>query len=280
MPRSWAAAVVTLFAVLLLTGCANLRLGTSPPAADPGNTKCVGGSGPTVAAAAPSGGAIGIVVHGSCTVIGAPDTATAMVAVQMQAVTARAALDAAGAKADAVITGVKAKGVNPQDVRAGEIQVTPVFSPIISSITGVGGTRVTGFVASRGITATLRDIATSAPVIQAITDSAGDSGIVQVTYSISNDATLRAQARAAAVRQAQDTAKQISDAAGVALGQLVSITDVPQRPPVVPPSSSQSTGSSQTTGTAQTSQTLSSGVAGGNDGQEVEAAVDVVYAVS
>lgn len=269
MLRIWPATVVVLSAALLLTGCANLRLGTSPPAADTGNASCVGGSGPTIKAAPASGSATGIVAHGSCTLVGVPDTATAMITVQMQAVTARAALDAAGAKADAVIGGIKAKGVNPQDIRAGEIQIIPVFSPIISSpLTGVGGTRVTGFVAARGITATLRDIASSGPVIQAITDSAGDSGTVQVTYSISEDATLRTQARASAIRQAQNEAKQMAGAAGVTLGQLVSITDVPQVPPVAPPPSS-----------GQTPQTLSSSVQAGNNGQELAASVDVVYAV-
>jgi uncharacterized protein YggE len=125
-------AVVMLSAALLLTGCASLGQGTSPPAADPGAASCVGGSGATIKAPAPSGSATGIVTHGSCTVIGVPDTAIVTITVQMQAITARAALDAAGAKTDAVIGGIKAKGVKPQDIRAGTILVAPVFSPIIS----------------------------------------------------------------------------------------------------------------------------------------------------
>jgi uncharacterized protein YggE len=92
---------------------------------------------------------------------------------------------------------------------------------------------------------------------------------VRVDYSVSDDVELRAQAQASAVRQAQDKAKQVAAAAGVTLGQLVSITEVPPAPPAAP-------SSSQTAGTGQT---LSVGVPGGNDGQELAAAVDVVYAV-
>jgi uncharacterized protein YggE len=274
MLRVWPALVVMLSTALLLTGCANLGLGTAPPAIYPGAASCVGGSGPTIKAPAPSGAATGIVTHGSCTVIGVPDTATVTITVQMQAITARAALDATGARTDAVIGGIAAKGVNPHDIRASEILVAPVLSPIISSpVTGVGGTRVTGFQAARAITATLHDIPSSAAVIQTITDSTGDSGAVRVDYSVSNDGSLRAQAAASAVHQAQDKAKQIAAAAGVTLGELVSITEVPPAQPVAPP------GPSQSSGTGQTQQTPSSGIPSGNDGQELEAAVDVVYAV-
>lgn len=269
MSRPWLVTAVMLFTALLSTGCSDLRPGaSSSPVAAPANASCVGDASATSGAQSPSGGSTGIVVHGSCTVIGAPDTATVTATVQMPGLTARAALDAVGAKVDAVIAGLKAKGINPPDVRAGEIQVTPVMSPILSSLTGVGGDRVTGFLGARVVTATSHDLSSSAPVIQGVTDSVGDSGTVRVAYSVANDSSLRAQALAAAIRQAQDYAKQLADGSGTSLGQLISITDVSQ-PPTAQTVSPPADKSGQTTAAVAPS---------AHDGQEIQESVDLVYA--
>jgi hypothetical protein len=214
-----------------------------------------------------------MLVHGSCTVVGAPDTATVITLVQVQAVTARAALDGTTGKADAVVGGLKGKGVSPQDIRGGSLVVTPVFSPIITSpVTGVGGTRVTGFVASKSITAVLHDVSTAGGVISSVIDTAGDSGQVQVSYSVADDSALRAQARAAAIRSAQNSAKSMADAAGESLGQLISINDVtaaasPTEPAAQSSSSSSSTPPGLSLGDLK------------DDGQALTASVDLVYAV-
>jgi hypothetical protein len=141
-----------------------------------------------------------------------------------------------------------------------------VYSPILTSFTGVGGTRLTGFQGSKSITATLRDLAAAGGVISSVVDAAGPAGQIQVNYSVDNPA-LRAQARASAVRQAQDKAKQMADAAGVPLGQLMSITDVPQSRPAVPPPGDRD----DTAG--------NSAEAVADDGRELDVSVDVVYAV-
>jgi uncharacterized protein YggE len=213
-----------------------------------------------------------MLVHGSCTVVGAPDTATVTTLVQVQAITARSALDQTTGKADAVVGGLKGKGVSPQDIRGGSLVVSPVFSPVITSATGVGGTRVTGFIASKSITAVLHDVSTAGSVISSVIDTAGDSGQVQVSYSIADDSALRAQARAAAIRSAQDSAKAMADAAGEALGQLISINDVSAAPSPTEPSGQSSSS------TSSTPPGLSLGDIK-DDGQALTASVDLVYAV-
>jgi hypothetical protein len=95
---------------------------------------------------------------------------------------------------------------------------------------------------------------------------------VQVSYSIADDSALRSQARAAAVRSAQDSAKSMADAAGEALGQLISINDVTAAANPTEPSAQSSTSSSSTP----------PGLSLGDlkdDGQALTASVDLVYAV-
>lgn len=277
MLRGLSAPALVLSGALLLTGCSNMNLGTSSSSSStaiPANTSCSSGSNgsATKAPTNSAGVSAGLLVHGSCTVVGAPDTATVTTLVQVQAITARSALDQTTGKADAVVGGLKGKGVSPQDIRGGSLVVSPVFSPVITSVTGVGGTRVTGFIASKSITAVLHDVSTAGSVISSVIDTAGDSGQVQVSYSIADDSALRAQARAAAIRSAQDSAKAMADAAGEALGQLISINDVSAAPsPTVPSGQSSSSTSSTPPG-------LSLGDIK-DDGQALTASVDLVYAV-
>jgi len=277
MLRGLSAPALVLSGALLLTGCSNMNLGTSSSSSStalPANTSCsAGGNGSTTKAPTNSAGvSAGLLVHGSCTVVGAPDTATVTTLVQVQAITARAALDQTTGKADAVVGGLKGKGVSPQDIRGGSLVVTPVFSPVITSPTGVGGTRVTGFVASKSITAVLHDVSTAGSVISSVIDTAGDSGQVQVSYSIADDSALRAQARSAAIRSAQDSAKSMAEAAGEALGQLISINDVSVPPSPTEPSAQSSTSSSSTPPGLSLSDLK-------DDGQALTASVDLVYAV-
>ena len=276
MLRGLSAPALVLSGALLLTGCSNMNLGTSSSSSStalPANTSCsAGSSGASKAPTNSAGVAAGLLVHGSCTVVGAPDTATVTTLVQVQAVTARSALDQTTGKADAVVGGLKGKGVSPQDIRGGSLVVTPVFSPVITSPTGVGGNRVTGFIASKSITAVLHDVSTAGSVISSVIDTAGDSGQVQVSYSIADDSALRSQARAAAIRSAQDSAKAMADAAGEALGQLISINDVTAAPSPTEPNAQSSSSSSSTPPGLSLSDLK-------DDGQALTASVDLVYAV-
>ncbi|MGH3874852.1 MAG: SIMPL domain-containing protein [Pseudonocardiaceae bacterium] len=82
------------------------------------------------------------------------------------------------------------------------------------------------------VTATLRDIGGAGGLIDAASAAAGDAvRVQQLGFSIGDDSASRAQARADAVRQAKAQAKQLADAAGVTLGRLHSITEVPVNPP-------------------------------------------------
>jgi uncharacterized protein YggE len=257
---------------LLLSGCTSFSdSSSSSTAADTSGASC-SGAGEAAKITPPSQGLSGIVAHGSCSVVGVPDTATLLINVETQGPTARAATDAANGRADAVIGALRGKGLQQNDVRAGQLLVNPIVSPVISSpVTGVGGTRITGFTASRLISATVRTIASAAAITSTVLDTAGDAGRVQLSYSIANDETLRAQARTAAVKVATEKARNMAEAAGTTLGQLVSITEVPPTAASFAPSAAEASGS--TTAAAASAPKVE------GDGQLLEVAVDVVYAI-
>jgi len=67
-------------------------------------------------------------------------------------------------------------------------------------------------------------------------EAAGDAiRVQQLSFAIDDDSAPRAAARADAVKRAQAQAKQLADAAGVALGPIHSITEAAAPNPTVYP---------------------------------------------
>jgi uncharacterized protein YggE len=183
---------------------------------------CSGGSEP--AASTSAGSTPGITTRGLGTVTRTPDTVTIVIGVQTRAPSAKGALDANTARATALITVLKSKGVAAADLQTSQLSVNPTSD----SATG----RITGYEVTNQVTAKLHDIGAAGGLIDAAGEAAGDAvRLQQLSFSIDDDSASRAQARANAVRQAQAHAKQMADAAGVTLGRIRSITEVPVSPP-------------------------------------------------
>jgi uncharacterized protein YggE len=185
---------------------------------------CSGGSEPAAATSTSAGSASGITTRGLGTVTRTPDTVTMVIGVQTRAQSAKAALDANTDRATALINVLKSKGVAPADLQTSQLSVNPTSDPA----TG----RITGYEVTNQVTAKLHDIGTAGGLIDAAGEAAGDAvRLQQLSFSIADDSAARAQARANAVRQAQAHAKQMADGAGVRLGKIRSITEVPVSPP-------------------------------------------------
>ncbi len=166
----------------------------------------------------------GITTRGVGTVTRAPDTLTVVIGVQTRGPSAKSALDANTGKATALISVLKSNGVAAADLQTSQLSVTPTSDPA----TG----RITGYEVTNQVSAKLHDIGAAGGLIDAAAGAAGDAvRIQQISFSIDDDSASRAQARANAVRQAQDRAKQMADAAGVRLGRVRSITEVSANPP-------------------------------------------------
>lgn len=166
----------------------------------------------------------GITARGIGTVSSKPDTLTVEIGVQTRGRAAQEALDANSRLATSTIDALRAAGVAEADLRTSQLSISPTQDP--------NSGRITGYEVSNLLTATLRDIERAGAVIDAAGGAAGDAiRVQQLAFSIADDSAPRAEARADAVRKAQEQARQLADAAGVALGPIRSITEVAADPP-------------------------------------------------
>lgn len=180
-----------------------------------------GGNGPI---AATSTASMGITTRGVGTVTTTPDTVTLVVGVQTRGPSARAALDDNSGKATALINIFKSRGVAAADLQTSQLSVNPTYEPASG--------RITGYEVTNQVTATLHDVNAAGGLIDAAGEAAGDAvRIQQLSFSSVDGSASRARARADAVRQAQAHARQLADAAGIRLGRMYSMTEVPVTPP-------------------------------------------------
>jgi hypothetical protein len=185
------------------------------------------GSGPAAAQSpvepAPPGT---ITVTGSGTVTVEPDTAVLTVGVQANEPTGAAAMERVTADSNRLTEALLAAGVAAEDVQTSGINLW--------SLTGDDGVTVTGYQASLTVTVAIRDIAAVGATIDAAHDAVGEGfTIAGVSFSFSDPESVLQAARAEAVANAGVIAQQYADAAGVTLGAIVSLVDVPFASPVL-----------------------------------------------
>ncbi|MHA6625194.1 SIMPL domain-containing protein [Pseudonocardia sichuanensis] len=202
MPRATPAALLLAAAALALAGCSG-------------------------AAAAPPGApeAPGITARGTGVATATPDTATVVLGVETRDANAAAALAANSERAAAVIGVLEGAGVASGDIRTSRLAILPTRSP--------ESDRITGYEVTNQVTATLHDVAAAGTVIDAAAAAAGDAVRVQdIGFSVADETAAKAAARADAVRQAVAQAEQLAEAAGVALGPIRSVVELPGAQPV------------------------------------------------
>jgi uncharacterized protein YggE len=168
-----------------------------------------------------------ITVQGVGKVSGTPDVVTIALGVETRSASAQSALDDNNKLAADTIAVLKDSGVAPEDLQTSQLSVYPSYDD---------KGKVTGYQVTNMVTAKLRDIGKAGAVIDAAGKSAGDAiRVQQLSFAIDDDSAPRAAARAEAVKRAQAQAKQLADAAGVALGPIHSITETAAQNPIVYP---------------------------------------------
>ena len=208
-------------------------------------------------AAPPAAG--GITARGAGTVTATPDVVTVTLGVQTEGGTAREALDANTGAATALLDVLRGAGVDPADLRTSDLSVYPSY--------GDDGRRIVGYQVTNRVEAVLRDLAGAGALIDAAAGAVGDAIRVDgLVFSVDDDSAARAAARGDAVRRAVAQAREMAEAAGVALGPLLSVTEVP------------APGAPQPFPAADAA-ALQAAVPLQPGSQEVEVAVDVVHAI-
>jgi uncharacterized protein len=176
---------------------------------------------PRPASCGPTAPKLSVVGTGQATVT--PDTLTVVVQVDAGGSSATAALAADNTEAAAALTTFEAGGVLAKDISTSGLSLQPRYAY------PKGIPTVTGYEVDNTVTATLRDIAKSGAIIDAVVGSAGNAlQIESIGFSSADPGIAQNQARARAATQAVTHARALARAAGRSLGPVCSLTDQSQ----------------------------------------------------
>jgi uncharacterized protein len=171
----------------------------------------------------------GISVTGNGRVRAKPNIATASIGVEITSGTLADAVAQANAKAAAITDKLKSLGVADKDIQTTNFSVSPMTQQPKDGSTP----KITGYRVNNQLGVTIRKLDDAGKILDAVV-AAGANNVYNISFGV-DDATatqLNQQARAAAVKDAQDKASQLAKAANVNLGKLISLSEVSTSRPV------------------------------------------------
>lgn len=157
-------------------------------------------------------------VSGTGTVSLVPDIASINIGVHTEADLVNDALSENTAQANAIASILQALGVEEKDIQTSNFNVYPAdrYDPM------TGQVQSRYFVVDNTVTVIVRDLSSLGEVLSAVVD-AGANNIYGISFDIEDRDAAVAQARLLAIQNAKEKAQEIADAAGVELGDLLSI---------------------------------------------------------
>jgi hypothetical protein len=163
-----------------------------------------------------------ISVTGEASISVPPDRAEIDAGVTTDAKTAREASEANNVAMGKVLAALKGAGIDEKDVQTSRISLQPQYSASTSS--RPGPSTIVGYRASNRVAIRLKDVAKVANVIDTLV-GAGANDIGNINFMVSNASKLLDEAREKAVADARRKAEIYAKAAGVMLGQPLSISE-------------------------------------------------------
>jgi uncharacterized protein YggE len=160
-----------------------------------------------------------ISVTGEATVWVAPDQAQIDGGVTSDAKTAREASEANNAAMGKVLLALKGAGIEEKDTQTSRLSLQPQYAP-----NRTGTSPITGYRASNRVTIRLRDVTKVANVIDVLV-GAGANDIGGINFTVSQPSKHLDEAREKAVADARRKAEIFAKAAGVTLGEPISISE-------------------------------------------------------
>lgn len=149
-----------------------------------------------------------------------PDMAQINIGVQVSDPDAKTATKQAGEDMEALLAALRGEGVAEKDIETSyyNVYVDRPYGP-------QGPTGETVYQVSNNIQLTIRDLDKLSRVLE-VAIEAGANNISSVNFSLSDPSGLRTQARQKAVEDALATAEELAELNGVAVGEVVSISEV------------------------------------------------------
>jgi len=161
-----------------------------------------------------------ISVTGEATITATPDLATVGLGVTTTDVAAGAAMKANSSALAAVIERLKAAGIEDRDMQTASLQLNPNLTHFENG----NPPKVSGYTASNMLSVRVRDLKILGGVLDAVVTD-GVNTLNDISFGHVDAKPLEDAARKAAVTDAIERAKLLTEAAGIKLGRIVSMTD-------------------------------------------------------
>lgn len=170
-----------------------------------------------------------IQVSGQAQVLAVPDQAMINLGVSNDAATAAEAMDLTSKALAEVISRLKAQGIEAKDIQTQQVSLHPIWSQKVDKDTGQNHNHITGFSASNILAVRVTDLDKLGAILgEAVADGANEFQGLQ--FSVQDPKPLVDQARAEAVKDAMDRAAQLAAAAGITLGDVLTISESSAQP--------------------------------------------------
>lgn len=161
-----------------------------------------------------------ITVNGRGEVSVDPDMATVIIGVQIEAEDAADALDGASAATAAILATLDVEGIAPEDVRSGAIRLNPRYSQSVLS----SGNQISGYQAVNSVQVQVNDLDRLGGLLAAVVGD-GANRLDGVNFGLQDPQDAMDEARRRAVAEAARLAALYAGAAGVNLGELITLSD-------------------------------------------------------
>jgi uncharacterized protein YggE len=157
-------------------------------------------------------------VVGTGQVRGTPDVLSLTLGVSTRDKSAGAALTHNSELTSRLIGVLRDAGVDEKDIQTANLSISPVYDD--------DGENVIGYGVSNSVDVQIRDLGKAGQIVDAAAAVAGDEIVVNSLYfSFDDNSDLVAQARAEAVKRARSQAAQLAEAAGIELGDVLTMSE-------------------------------------------------------
>jgi len=161
-----------------------------------------------------------LVLNGHGEVKLAPDMAVVDFGVESQGPTAKAALDANTKNMAGLMAVLKSSGIDDRDIQTSNFTVQPRYD----DKPNVNPPKIVGYVVSNSVSAAVRKLDDLGGLLDRAV-SAGSNQISNIGFTVASPASAQDEARRAAVKDARRKADLLTDAAGVTLGAVQSMSE-------------------------------------------------------
>jgi uncharacterized protein YggE len=153
-----------------------------------------------------------------------PDMVEIATGVTSEAPSARGALDQNTVAMAKVVEALKAEGIEPKDIQTANFSVGPIYEERPVDRPNGKAPAVVGYRVTNQVRITLHDTGKLGAILDKVV-SLGANQIDSIEFGVSEPEALKDEARKLALKNVTDNAKLYAQAAGVTLGQILTITE-------------------------------------------------------